>query len=78
MVVLGAVVVLIFLAATLNYMCFNYALYATAITNSAGSFALKLYGSTTSITNATTTVINSVFDRTAGLLKNRLGDSLNH
>jgi hypothetical protein len=42
------------LTATTGTIEFSDNLYATAITNSAGSFALKLYGSTTSITNATT------------------------
>jgi hypothetical protein len=50
----GSPITSLVLTATTGTIEFSNNLYATAITNTAGSFALKLYGSTTSITNATT------------------------
>jgi hypothetical protein len=58
------------LTATTGTIEFSNDLYATAITNSAGSFALKLYGSTTSITNATT------FGTSGALYLGNSGDTL--
>ncbi|MFN9135268.1 MAG: hypothetical protein ACK5YE_05465, partial [Planctomyces sp.] len=42
------------LTATTGTIAFSSDLYATAITNAGGNFALNLHGSTTSVTNAIT------------------------
>ncbi|MFN9036470.1 MAG: hypothetical protein ACK5YO_09265, partial [Planctomyces sp.] len=42
------------LTATTGTIAFSSDLFATAITNAGGSFALNLHGSTTSVTNAVT------------------------